>query len=623
MADSKESGGGFFRKVVRFVANPATDWNDLGAARGDDPNDAERSELKAMVERKRRNDFVRKREFDMLRRLRREGLSPEQLAALGGSSKMSDSEVRASEPSIVRADGGVKAKIDEIEQQMVGDGASGIPRGSEIVRPTPRRPLAPAAGPALDAGPPSLPSLGPVTDFSNAPTEPAVALSSAMAPTEPMPLDTPRGIDAPMAAIAIPTLESLGMLEGVPPLGADTAPMTDLPPLEMDLGGLPMVSGGAMALSAATPPPLPAGAVEVNEIIHDPDLDEAVMAFANADFDSCQQSLERLLRQGGPRHGHAETWHVLFDLYRATGQLERFEPLAMDYAALFGRSAPQWFSLPQLLSEQVGERPAVPRAVSADGSWSCPETLDADAVQRLRAGTLQLPLPWGLDWSALRHVTLDAADALAVLLRQWAGQRLEMRWQDTDRLLQVLQAVSPTGVRDAAQAYWMARLEVLRLINRPDQFDETAIDYCVTYEVSPPSWAHAQCKVRTVTGAGGTPTQAPASLLSDGTSTSFPESRLEELTPIVNVELDGQLAGDISALLTRIDQRIGASTLIQVSCARLVRVDFIAAGDLLNWVLARRGEQRSVSFVDTHRLVALFFSAMGINEHARVQVQRQ
>ena len=78
----------FFRKVVRFVANPATDWAEL-ASRQDDSREfeLERSELKAMIERKRRNDFVRKREFDMLRRVRREGLSPDQLAALGGSSR--------------------------------------------------------------------------------------------------------------------------------------------------------------------------------------------------------------------------------------------------------------------------------------------------------------------------------------------------------------------------------------------------------------------------------------------------------------------------------------------------------------------------------------------------------
>ena len=88
----------FFRKVVRFVANPATDWTELGTRQGDNQDlELEKSELKAMIERKRRNDFVRKREFDMLRRVRREGLSPEQLAALGTSSRLDDSESRVPE----------------------------------------------------------------------------------------------------------------------------------------------------------------------------------------------------------------------------------------------------------------------------------------------------------------------------------------------------------------------------------------------------------------------------------------------------------------------------------------------------------------------------------------------
>jgi hypothetical protein len=66
---------------------------------------------------------------------------------------------------------------------------------------------------------------------------------------------------------------------------------------------------------------------------------------------------------------------------------------------------------------------------------------------------------------------------------------------------------------------------------------------------------------------------------------------------------------------------LGPSTIVNVSCAKLIRVDFIAAGDLLNWVLARRGENRSVSFIEAQRLVALFFGAMGITEHAKVKVR--
>ena len=61
--------------------------------------------------------------------------------------------------------------------------------------------------------------------------------------------------------------------------------------------------------------------------------------------------------------------------------------------------------------------------------------------------------------------------------------------------------------------------------------------------------------------------------------------------------------------------------MINVSCQKLIRVDFIAAGDLLNWVLERRAENRRVSFVDAHRLVALFFGAMGINENASIKIR--
>ena len=114
------------------------------------------------------------------------------------------------------------------------------------------------------------------------------------------------------------------------------------------------------------------------------------------------------------------------------------------------------------------------------------------------------------------------------------------------------------------------------------------------------------------------------SMVSD-VSTSFLESGLVEDIgggiEMAHVELSGQLIGDISATLDKLHTELGTAPVVSVSCARLIRVDFIAAGDLLNWVLARRNEGRAVQFVDAHRLLALFFGAMGINEHAKVQVR--
>ena len=75
-----------------------------------------------------------------------------------------------------------------------------------------------------------------------------------------------------------------------------------------------------------------------------------------------------------------------------------------------------------------------------------------------------------------------------------------------------LAEAAPTGVRDADPAFWQLRLDALRMTNRPDQFDEAAIDYCVTYEVSPPSWEPARCKVM-VSGASLSTRTPPMSLL--------------------------------------------------------------------------------------------------------------
>ena len=564
MSDSKEPTS-FFRKVVKFVANPTTEWAEIGTPI-EEARETEyaKSELKAMVERKRRNDFVRKREFDMLRKVRREGLTSEQLAALGGSSRLDDSEGRMPENG-ARQETGVKAKIDEIEQQMVGDGSYAA---------TQRR----------------------APEFYNAPTQPA-----------------PLAVPAPPAG-ALPTLPVLEAL--VDDFG------TAKPPAAAAPGGLPPLDLEAGAAASMASP----FGVEVSEVAHDPDLDEAVIAFANADFEQCEQSITAMTASGGPRAQHAETWLVMFDLYRAIGQQHKFESLALDYAQQFGWSAPQWYSMPRQVAEAVvdDKHPhGTPRAAEGQAGWVCPPTLDADAVARLASLCMQMPLPWVFDWSALRGVEAEACARLSDVFQSWFAQKLDMLWLGGEQLFTVLVDASPTGVRDVDPAVWRLRLDALRLANRPDQFDETAIDYCVTYEVSPPSWEATLCKVR-VSGAQRHTTSSPMSVVSD-VSTSFVESQLADQAAgqvqVASVELSGQLVGDISETLKKLDRELGTAAIVNVSCQRLIRVDFIAAGDLLNWVLAKRGENRSVQLVDAHRLVALFFGAMGINEHARVKVR--
>ncbi|HIV71506.1 MAG TPA: STAS domain-containing protein, partial [Candidatus Aquabacterium excrementipullorum] len=360
-----------------------------------------------------------------------------------------------------------------------------------------------------------------------------------------------------------------------------------------------------------------------------------------ADFEQCERNLMTLIQPGGPRHGQSDTWMVLFDLYRALDQQPKFDTLANAFVHQFGLSAPQWYSLPERVSRHLAARTqmvapastspeasAVQARASVDSTeaplegWIAPPIMDTDALGRLRCEVLQLPRPWVMDWAGVEAITPEAAGLLHKQFREWAREPLQLTWIGIDRLLEVITEMSPTGNRDADPDIWMLRLELLRLANRPDQFDEAAIDYCVTYELSPPSWESPSCNVKLIRDATCTQTVSLSHI--GDVSTSFVESILHddiEFIQMASLELSGQLSGDIGTTLTELDGQLGASVAVQLDCAHLIRVDFIAAGDLLNWVLARSAEQRTVTFVNPHRLVALFFGAMGITEHAKVKLQ--
>ena len=67
MAQKDDSApGGLLSRVVRFVKSPGATWGEGGSETETDRESSySKQMLKEMIERKRRNDFVRKREFDM------------------------------------------------------------------------------------------------------------------------------------------------------------------------------------------------------------------------------------------------------------------------------------------------------------------------------------------------------------------------------------------------------------------------------------------------------------------------------------------------------------------------------------------------------------------------------
>ena len=197
-----------------------------------------------------------------------------------------------------------------------------------------------------------------------------------------------------------------------------------------------------------------------------------------------------------------------------------------------------------------------------------------------------------------------------------------------DLVQQVLADAAPAGDRAVDTAWWKLRMEALRLMHRPDEFELAALDYCVTYEVSPPSWDIPRCHYRAVQAeaqeGGSTLT---ASTHEGGWAESQGPSTLTAASTRPGAsgapaELAGTVLGDASALLEHIDHRLVDMDSLVISCARLVRMDFAAAGTLLNWATARHAEGRAIHLVDVNRLVAEFFHVIGISAQARISLRR-
>ena len=598
---------GLLSKMVKFVRNPATSWTELDNKETDRDEAVSKLLLKEMIERKRRNDFVRKREFDMLRKMRKReamvGQDP------GGRPSFFQSSMHS------RPDDRAKTikKIDEIEAQMsmqwwkTKNGTASTLHSvnssefpPEAAVPSAATPYAPV--PVRENSLPDLPDGYGVTE--------PIGLKR-LTPSVP---STPRPVKPAFA---------------VPDVKAELLQIPQLPkPLVMNAMAAPSARRevGISDFSYSN-----MMAMEVQEIAHDAELEEASISFANSDDAAAEAALLAMLAPGGSRTGQSEVWMALFDLYRATDSQEKFENAAIGFVQKFDRSAPQWFSMPAMVKQLAG--PASQVAVAGQtADWICSSSMGIQTVAALKAALAKAPMPWRLNWTNLKTIEPNAVEPLCKVFAGWSAQPVQLRFMGDAHFHQILQKATPSGDRATPQDWWQLRMEALRVTHRPDEFELAALDFCVTYEVSPPAWQVARCEYKSMdnqgmalsgnTIIGDVYRDSTMSSLSAFDGDTHMDAQSSQMSNLLSVELSGHIEGDAIAMLEKLETKLMGADIMIISCAKLIRVDFSAAGTLLNWVSARQAENRAVQFSDVNRLVAAFFNVIGITEHAKVTTRR-
>jgi anti-anti-sigma regulatory factor len=592
---------GLLSKVAKFVTNPTKDWSEIGAKEPEQDSGYSKEALKEMIERKRQNDFVRKREFDHLRKLRRR--EPLTNPGQGGRPSFFQSSLTSNIDE--RAE--TLKKIDEIEAQMSHQWWKGK-KDESVVRPSSQGPLqAPAAEPD------SVQS-GEKDDSKFVSTEASLVQHSSQWKNSPQEYVPTQLSDAKVTQPA-------QIQPSAPPASRPMPRPTSRPqPLQ----------------TQATRGPIGAGfstnrlfAVELADSLTDPDLEEAAIRFANGDDAGAEDGLLSALQGENVRPESAEAWMAaLFDLYRATGQQARFETMGLEFASRFGRSPPAWFSTPDLLGRKSAE-PAKNGAKLLSGGnapvWHCPAELTVEALEGLQTlmQRSSAAAPIQLDWTELATIADEAQKGLSQLFVGLCSTPMHLVFRGYDSLERALKYLTPTGDRNASPSTWQLRMDALRVMRLQDEFELVALEYCVTFEVSPPSWQDARCTCEL----DGASLAERMSVLDedDDPKSGWGAPGLEATSmmgldgqsPAV-VELTGEIVGDAAEALAKLEAGMEGATRMVISCARLIRVDFSAAGSILNWVTEKEAKGCKVQFRDVNRIVAAFFNVIGINEHARV-----
>lgn len=576
---TQDNSPGLFSKVAKFVRNPATDWAEVGKVDQADSGDQSKQSLKRMIERKAHNDAVRKREFSQLRKLRR--AAPDKLADMAArTSFFKDSSVDSALDERAKT----LKKIDDIEAQMSKQWWKGRPT-SDATAPV-----------AVPAG--ALPA--------------SLAVDSGFASTLASDLhDSSDDVLTQMGAHAEADVLSSGRdLKAAAGKAARGFDQT-----------------GSSAFS-----PSKVESIDMGLMLSDPVLEEAAIRFANSDDAGAEAVLQAALQNADVTPESADGWaSALFDMYRGTGQQISFEWLAMDYERRFGRRCPVWFSTPQVLGLNLvpDGPPELPRTPGGQLHWICPADIDLAAVQQLQAQVVLAGGPYRLDWQAAKRIAPQAAQALASLFERWCDQPYTLSFEGVQPLERLLRAHTPVGENRTAAFWWKLRLDTLRILRQQEEYEVVAMDYCVTYEVSPPPWQPARCQRAYgphATTQNLTAEDGPGDSYIGHTLYAQPEAQTArqalEQPDDLQFEFAGEVLGDAASVLQTLQSTAGQGQAVVISCERLIRVDFSAAGSLLNWFANAQQSGSSIELRDVPRLVAAFFNLIGINEHVRILVRQ-
>ncbi len=321
--------------------------------------------------------------------------------------------------------------------------------------------------------------------------------------------------------------------------------------------------------------------------------DAAVMYAAGQELEAMRR-LETAIKSGEDLGDAAvRAWGCLFELLQVLGRRPAFDALALTFARRFEKSPPTWSPVvdgPHVASESSGGR----AHVSLSG------VLDAGIGEVLKQA---MKLAATSTVVRMDLAKLDDADnnGATLLMRAMAAlkrAKKEIVFGSPEHLAQILAAKVVPGERNN-ESMWLLLLELYQQAYRQDAFEEAAVNYAVTFEVSPPSWE-------------ALPTRAAEAL---------PQASSSTLAKTDGFVLRGQMLGATAAEFAPLEAALADSDEFDIDAHNLVRIDAGSAALLLEVLTRLHAAGKKLRIIGLSTLVAAYMETLGFADAAELRAR--
>jgi anti-anti-sigma regulatory factor len=295
-----------------------------------------------------------------------------------------------------------------------------------------------------------------------------------------------------------------------------------------------------------------------------PSLENAALMFAHGNPNAATAALVHALDTSERKQ--PLVWMCLFDLFARAGDRASFDDLALKFVVQFERSAPAW-------DEMVGRQNIAAKPVAAAagrarvmlrGGLSDP-TLPSISILLETSKQKSSPTQrMDVDINELDGVDDTCGVLIAGALAGLRRRGVFVSFRGLDAAINRLGAPLQPMLRER-KGQWYLVLELLQWSGYHEKFEDRAVDFAVTFEISPPSWESITIQQKSIIADAAKADSAP-----------------EIGSASDRVLWSGELKGPSDPCLKLIAPGAATTNPVVVDMKNVQRVDFVCGGAICN-----------------------------------------